>query len=260
MLSYRLPRQFSLPIGKLPLFLIAAWTLSMIAVPITKWTMGEGAIYPLISFSVVLQASAVASILCTAWGGWQTLKIAAIIILVTLAAETLGSNTGFPFGPYHYTDRLQPRIGTVPLLIPLAWFMMAPSAWAVAHRYRRKAWLFILVSALALVAWDLLLDPQMVHWDLWQWEVPGLYFGIPLSNYAGWLLVSIVLTALIRPDKLPVRPLLLVYTITWFLEVFGLAFFWGMPGPALIGGIAMGFFVWLGWRSTLKTQTGEEAW
>lgn len=232
----------------------------MIAVPIVKWTLGNEAIYPLLSISVFLQASAVFSILNTAWGSKRTVRIAVMIIVLTFAAESLGSNTGFPFGAYHYTDRLQPRIGHVPLLVPLAWFMMAPSAWAVASRFRRKTWLFILVSALALVAWDLLLDPQMVHWDLWRWENPGLYFGIPLSNYAGWLLVAIVLTWLIRPQNLPVGPLLIVFTITWFLEVFGLAFFWGMPGPAVTGGIIMGFFVWLGWWSTLKSHTGEEAW
>jgi putative membrane protein len=243
----------SLRLSRLATILIVAWTLSMIAVPIVKWTRGVEAIYPLLSITVLLQAGAVFSILYPALGVRRTAGIAAAIMLFTLAAEAIGARTGFPFGPYHYTERLQPQVGPVPLLIPLAWFMMVPSAWAVAQRFRRKRWQFIPVSALALVAWDLLLDPQMVHWDLWQWDNPGLYFGIPLTNFAGWFLVGVLLTWLIPApaQRLPVRPLLLVYTITWFLEAFGLAFFWGMPGPAVAGGLVMGFFVWFGWRSTL---------
>lgn len=231
---------------------IIAWLLCMIAVPIAKWTLGESAMYPLVNLSVVLQAGAVLAILSPAWGIRRSLTVLTAITILTLLAEIIGSATGFPFGSYAYTDRLQPQIGHVPLLIPLAWFMMAPSAWAVADRFRNKTWLYILVSASALTAWDLLLDPQMVSWDLWQWEKVGLYFGIPLSNFAGWLLVAALLTWLIRPLDLPLLPLLIIYTITWFLEWFGLAFFWGMPGPALIGGLVMGFFVLLGWRTILE--------
>ncbi len=248
------PQRGSLPFSRLSLVLIGVWLAIMIAVPIVKWTLGEEAIYPLLNLSVVLQASAVFSILYAAWGARRTLRVAAIVAVVTFAAEALGSHSGFPFGHYDYTDRLQPQILHVPLLIPLAWFMMAPSAWAVASRYRHKAWQFILVSALTLVAWDLLLDPQMVHWDLWQWQSPGLYFGIPLSNYAGWFLVAVIVTWLVRPRDLPLVPLLIVFTATWFLEVFGLAFFWGMPGPAIVGGLAMGVFVWLGWRTVAETS------
>lgn len=248
------PQRGSLPISRLSLVLLCVWVASMIAVPIVKWTQGEEAIYPLLSLSVVLQASAVFGILYSAWGARRTLRVAVVVVVVTFAAEALGSHTGFPFGHYDYTDRLQPQLFHVPLLIPLAWFMMAPSAWALANRYRQKAWQFILISALILVAWDLLLDPQMVHWDLWQWQSPGLYFGIPLSNYAGWFLVAALLTWLVRPPDLPLVPLLIVFTVTWFLELFGLAFFWGMPGPAIVGGLAMGVFVWLGWREVAKSS------
>jgi putative membrane protein len=262
-LAYRLNRPLYLPFGKPALLLLITWMLCMIMVPIARWTWGETAIYPLLNLSILLQAGAVFAILYEAWGLRHTLAVAITIVLFTLFAEMLGSRTGFPFGSYAYTDRLQPQIGHVPLLIPLAWFMMVPSAWAVAYRFRSKLGVYIIVSALALTAWDLLLDPQMVNWDLWQWETPGLYFGIPLSNYAGWLLVAALLTWLVRPSQLPLRPLLLVYTITWFLEWFGLAFFWGMPGPALVGGLVMGFFVLLGWHTIVKrsAETGEQkAW
>ena len=46
------------------------------------------------------------------------------------------------------------------------------------------------MGAVALTAWDLFLDPQMTAERYWRWERPGSYRGIPLSNYAGWLVTS----------------------------------------------------------------------
>ena len=243
----------SLPAG----LLIVAWVLLMISVPIINWTLGQSAMRQMLVVSVVAQAAAVLAILQQAWGWARTLRLAAAVSLLTFLVEFLGSRTGFPFGPYSYTDLLQPQLGHVPLLIPLAWFMMLPAAWATVYHYRGRRLRFILLSAVALTAWDMLLDPQMVAWGLWVWNNPGGFFGIPWSNYAGWLLTAALLTWLLRPAGLPVRPLLFIYTITWFLESFGLAFFWGLPGPALAGGLLMGFFVLVGWWPVVAARPGE---
>lgn len=239
---------------RLPAALMAVWVMTMIAIPIVRWTWGDGIKLYFIVASVVLQAVTVIVILLQGWGWRRTLKTAVFITLLTLIVEIIGSRTGLPFGQYAYTDLLQPQIMHVPLLIPLAWLMMLPPAWATASFLLRNGgeWKrrlgFIVLSGLSLTAWDLLLDPQMVSWDLWQWQEPGAYFGIPWLNYAGWFLTAALLTAILRPEGLPIRPLLVVYTVTWFLEVVGLALFWGMPGPAVVGGVAMYVFVWLGWR------------
>ena len=243
----------SLPAG----LLIVAWVLLMISVPIINWTVGQSAMRQMLVVSVVAQAAAVLAILQQAWGWARTLRLAAAVSLLTFLVEFLGSRTGFPFGPYSYTDLLQPQLGHVPLLIPLAWFMMLPAAWATVYHYRGRRLRFILLSAVALTAWDMLLDPQMVAWGLWVWNNPGGFFGIPWSNYAGWLLTAALLTWLLRPAGLPVRPLLFIYTITWFLESFGLAFFWGLPGPALAGGLLMGLFVLVGWWPVIAARPGE---
>lgn len=234
---------------RLPHILTAAWLLCMIAIPIVLWTLGEAAMQPLIGLSVLLQASAVLTILFQSWS-WQSFtKTAVFTTLFTFTIEYIGSHTGLIFGHYHYTPLLQPQLSGVPLLIPLAWLMMLPCAWATAAHFQHNRWLFVLLSSCALTAWDLLLDPQMVGWGLWVWDQPGGYFGIPWQNYLGWLLTACILTAVLThpQQKLPLRPLLTIYTITWFLETFGLALFWGMPGPALVGGLAMGSFVLLGW-------------
>jgi len=121
---------------------------------------------------------------------------------------------------------------------------------------------FVLVSALAFTAWDLFLDPQMVAWDLWRWADPGAinYFGIPFVNYAGWLLASAVITLIagrIAPlHRLPARPLLIIYAITWALETIGLAVFWGLPAPALVGSIGMGAMLLWAWRASKQEHHG----
>jgi lycopene beta-cyclase len=100
----------------------------------------------------------------------------------------------------------------------------------------------VAASSAAITAWDLFLDPQMVNWGFWEWELDGAYFGIPLSNYAGWLLTGAVVTLMVRPWRfaLPLEPLLVVYAVVWFLQTVGLAVFWGQPGPALVGSLVMG--------------------
>jgi uncharacterized membrane protein len=242
--------------------LLTLWVLLMLSFPIVDWTLGWEAMVSAVILGVLAQVFAVMAILWQAWGAAKTLAVSAAVVALSWAAEALGSTTGLPFGTYGYTSALQPQLLHVPVLIPLAWLMMLPPAWAVAQaistnlalRWRASA--FITLSALAMTAWDLLLDPQMVSWGLWEWRNPGGYFGIPWSNYLGWLLVSGLITALfiglIRPRRLPVAPLLLIYTITWLLETGGQALFWGLPGPALVGGIFMGGLTIWGWRAHLK--------
>ena len=235
-------------------WLIVAWVLTMIAVPILGWTGGPQAVRAGVILGVVLQAAAVLAVLVQAWGAGRTAATALVVVPATWAVEWLGSHTGFPFGAYSYTDALQPQLGHVPLLIPLAWLMMLPPAWAVAATLTgpRRSWAFVLVSALAFTAWDLFLDPQMVAWGYWVWHNPGRYCGIPLVNFAGWLLasgaVTVAVLPLLRSRPLPVRSLLVIYTITWALQLIGQLFFWSMVGPALVGGAAMGAFVFLAWR------------
>lgn len=247
---------------------IVFWVLTMISLPILGWILGENALIRGMSLGVFMQASAVIIILYVAWGWPRTLKTILIVVVFTYLAELLGSKTGFPFGKYHYTDLLQPQLAGVPLLIPLAWLMMLPPAWAItaiilgkpptSNRHEaapknnfRSTLQFTLLSALALTAWDLFLDPQMVGWGFWVWETPGPYFGIPLSNYLGWILTAFLLTLLINPKNLPLGPLSLVYALTWILQTIGQGIFWGQPGPAAIGFLTCGLFVFLALRRSM---------
>ncbi len=138
------------------------------------------------------------------------------------------------------------------MLIPLAWGMMLPPAWAVASALvdPRRRLAFAAVAALAFTAWDLYLDPQMVARGLWVWAQPSGYFGIPWINFFGWWLTATVVTWCVAPRDLEaaVRPLAVIYTLTWLLQAVGQGVFWGQPGPAAVGFVAMGVFAVLFWR------------
>lgn len=241
-----------LPVSKPSFWFLTAWVVGMIVVPIARWIATDSIIPATATVTTVLQFVAVFAILVSAWGWQHTLMTFVVVAVLTWSAEAIGSKTGIPFGHYSYTEGLQPQLFGVPLLIPLAWFMMLVPSWAVAQtislkRFNRPT--FALVAAAAITAWDLFLDPQMVGWDFWVWHEPtpsgllGSYFGIPWINFVGWMLTAFCVTLIVRPSHLPAMPLLIVYGIVWALQTIGLAVFWGQPGPAAFGFLGMGLLL-----------------
>jgi uncharacterized membrane protein len=235
---------------------VVMWLALLIATPISIWLAGEE-IFPLMAtLGVLAHGAATLSALASGWPAARVLRAVALVFGGAWAIEALGSATGFPFGVYEYTNALQPQLAGVPLLIPLAWFMMLIPAWAVAEailagrKGRLEGWyapLHAVVAGAAFTAWDLYLDPQMVAHGLWLWDQPGGYFGIPWVNFLGWWLVASVLTLLMRPTRLPRARLIAIYTLTWAFQAVGLGIFWDQPGPALSGFLAMGVFVVWAW-------------
>jgi len=251
--------------------LFSIWLLLMILIP-HIWRLGDRPMLVLaLSLAIAVQIALVLAILSPAFGARAVLKVGISVILAAWLSEVVGVHTGLPFGSYTYTEALQPQIAGVPVQVPAAWLMMLPAAWAVGGSlvYRRgqagnpRSWLdkaaFAATSGLAFSAWDLFLDPQMVAWQLWTWETPGHYFGIPLINFLGWTLIAAALSLgasfVIETDALPVEALLLVYSTAWLLESVGLGLFFGLPGPAAAGFAGMGIFAALAWRKVLAGST-----
>ena len=133
--------------------------------------------------------------------GTAILSLIALSIL-GLAVEATGVATGFPYGEFYYGDLLGPKIaGIVPYILPLSWVPLVLGAVAAAKPrgdekpLRRVLW--ILMAAVLLVAIDGVLDPGATRLGFWVWPEGGLYYGVPLSNYAGWLLSSTRAAALV---------------------------------------------------------------
>ncbi|HEX4901623.1 MAG TPA: carotenoid biosynthesis protein [Acidimicrobiales bacterium] len=237
--------------------------LAQIAVPLTD----DDATLEWLSTLVVVAFAATTLALTTgSWGRRRAGLALGFVAVGTLAVERVGHTTGFPFGEYDYAGALEPTLGGVPLIVPLAWFAMGIPALEVGHAIRgvppglpeRRGVLAVateraaavVVGALALTAWDLFLDPQMVENGYWSWAVDGAYEGIPLSNYAGWLGTGVVVLAVldrIRPGAPADLPLLALYTWWAVMSTIGFLVFFGRPLVGVVGGIGMGTCTALAW-------------
>jgi lycopene beta-cyclase len=222
--------------------ILIAWVGFMIAVPLLARRGRRGRVRG-ITLGVFAQATLVVVYLLHTWDLESSVRAFVLVPFLGWFAELVGSRTGIPFGRYEYTAALQPQVKRVPVVIPLAWLMMMPPSWAVAEMVVPDApwWLFATVAAAAFTAWDIFLDPHLVSWRFWEWEVPGRYYaGIPLSNFLGWFLWAWIITAVVQPPSLLGTPLLLVYVLTWLFQFGGHLVFWKLPLSAVAGFIAMG--------------------
>jgi putative membrane protein len=133
--------------------------------------------------------------------GWDHLFVFfGITFLVSWSAESASIAMGFPFGNYHYTDQyadlLGAKIGAVPLTVMPAYFVAGYLAWTMGTVFlgnlgtgieKRNLLLVPLIAGFLMVMWDYCLDPIRSTIDgAWVWEDGGAYFGVPVSNYAGW--------------------------------------------------------------------------
>ena len=123
---------------------------------------------------------------------------AALSLLTACFFESLSLRTGFPFGHYFFTGVMGPKVMDLPILLAFAWVGVGYASWVVARLIvgapaNSAAGLLVtpFVAAAAMCAWDLSMDPEWAYIDrAWVWLHGGAYFGVPFSNYFGWLLTS----------------------------------------------------------------------
>src|SRR5205809_1050356 len=135
--------------------------------------------------------------------GWRrTLVFGAAVWPVAWLAEFASTRVGFPFGLYHYTGLTHGRelhIGNVPFMDSLSFTFLAYASFCLARAAlagrRLPPWAPALVTGLLMTALDVVIDPLAVRGDRWflgrifYYPDGGVYFGVPLSNFAGWALV-----------------------------------------------------------------------
>ncbi len=134
--------------------------------------------------------------------GWRdALALFAICVVITFSMENTGSLTGFPFGRYHFEVGANlPHVGVIPVIVGPLWFGMGYFSWVLAgtllgaparpkSKFELLAW--PVVAAFVMTQWDVVMDPPAsTIAKAWIWHDGGTHFGVPLSNYAGWLLTS----------------------------------------------------------------------
>lgn len=126
-----------------------------------------------------------------------------ITILISFISEYLGVNGGGFFGgTYHYNPAMGASVGGVPLIVIAMWTAVVYICYRIAvvisdrkEKIKSKTkeivgYLVVaLLSGLMAVSWDLVWDPLAVQINSWSWHLTSPYFGIPLQNFTGWIIV-----------------------------------------------------------------------
>lgn len=151
--------------------------------------------------------------------GWRrTAWFTAIAYVVAFAAELSSTRNGFPFGLYHYIDTTRDRelwISNVPFWDSLSFTFLCYLGWRLGvllyaplvigrgefqvaeTRAIATSWRVAVTGAMLMTWLDVVIDPLTVLGDRWflgkiyYYPDGGLYFGVPLSNFAGWFLVGL---------------------------------------------------------------------
>ncbi len=99
---------------------------------------------------------------------------------VASISETLGLRTGFPFGHYHFTSLMGPKLLQMPILLVLAYLGIGYCSWVLALLILRNQGKPLmgagvitlpLLAALIMMAWDLSMDPIWSTLDrAWIWQ------------------------------------------------------------------------------------------
>lgn len=158
------------------------------------------------------------------FGVGRALAFLAAGYLLAWLAELSSIHTGFPFGRYIYIPATLDQelwVAGVPFMDSISYvflayasFTMALLALAPGGRQGRRfvledgallySWRSAILGAVLMMSLDVVIDPVALRgyrWFLGQiygYPEPGWYFGIPLANFAGWLLMSLVLIRLLQ--------------------------------------------------------------
>jgi putative membrane protein len=158
--------------------------------------------------------------------GWKRVTVFTVLgYLTAFSSEVLSINTGFPYGWYYYIDTTSNRelwIAGVPFFDSLSYvflcycsyatalFILSPlkTVWKNLHLLDtlriRRSFSALLLGSLLQVYLDIIIDPVALQGEKWflgsiyRYQETGIHFGVPLSNYLGWWLVSAVMIFMLQ--------------------------------------------------------------
>jgi len=102
--------------------------------------------------------------------------------------ELAGTNTGFPFGDYTYSEILGPGLFGTPFMIGILWWVLIRSAYDICGQFTSSHFYKSIITGSAMVALDILIEPVAIGLNFWQWATPE----VPLENYIAWFMCSAV--------------------------------------------------------------------
>lgn len=214
--------------------------------------------------------------------------------------ESVSLRIGLPYGHYYFTGVMGPQIAHLPVLLVCAYLGIGYVSWVLALLILGysgaplrgvRTFALPMLASVVMTTWDLAMDPDWSTLDrAWVWRDGGAYFGVPVSNYIGWLITTYLFYQLfalyLRREGRSVtaggaslsRPAILLYAICaggnllLFAKPMALPVVadasgrqWNtmvvLTGCALVSVLGMGSFVVLSWirmrKSLLSAQDLE---
>jgi putative membrane protein len=131
--------------------------------------------------------------------GRRALAVLGALTAYAYGIELVGVRTGWPYGDFSYGVDLGPMLfGEVPVGLPVFFFPLVLNSYLLVLLLggdrARSTPLRLLATVATVLATDLVLDPGAVAIGFWAYAGGGPVYGVPLSNYAGWVLSATVAT------------------------------------------------------------------
>ncbi len=205
-------------------------------------------------------------------GRQRTGALFGVTWLTAFVCEWSSIRIGFPFGDYYYTGSTvgeELYVANVPFMDSLSftfllyasyclalWFVLPaqPAAEESGCRFLTRighndrcallSWPVIGLTCLFFMLIDVVIDPVALRGDRWYlgliygYPDPGVYFGVPLANFAGWFVVGLIAMTGYRlldrsgllpvfPDAVPVKDVLPGCGLYYLVLLFNLVMtFW----------------------------------
>jgi uncharacterized membrane protein len=203
----------------------ALWLLSVPGSVVPAGWGSGGIASGLQALSIVLFVVTHAS-LSNGWRGFGLFFAIAVVVAFLLEASSIA--TGFPFGFYVHNVAGPKPLG-VPPHVPISYAILGWLAWTLARLIVRQhpcdagglnRFTTPVVASFILTAYDYAYDPiGSTVLGMWSYHRPSGYFGVPLSNFLGWMFTGWVffqLFALVE-SRFPPNRAAVTQTSYWLL-------------------------------------------
>ena len=154
--------------------------------------------------------------------GWpRTWALFGMTWATAFVSEFSSTRIGIPFGMYYYTQSTAGRelyLSNIPVMDTLSFTFLLFASYTLAlwfalpsRRTRewphivfrfdlpsRTGWPVLILTVLFYTYIDIIIDPvalQGRRWflgEIYGYPIPGIYFGVPISNFVGWAVVGTI--------------------------------------------------------------------
>ncbi|MDA3880100.1 MAG: carotenoid biosynthesis protein [Prolixibacteraceae bacterium] len=111
------------------------------------------------------------------------------IIVVTIAIEAVGVQTGILFGEYDYGKSIPVKVFGTPVLIGFNWLMLTYGAVFLLRTKKALRKFLPVLTGVLMTGFDYIMEPVAMKADMWTW----MFNDIPYQNYIMWFVIATVI-------------------------------------------------------------------